>query len=69
MKSSRRSPPIAILLAAVLLLLALAPRASSADVIHLESGGRVVGEILKETPSEIVIKPRIAPTSVLASIR
>ncbi len=48
----------ALLAAAIVAVVVLAPARSDADVIKLESGGRVVGKIVRESPTEVVIDAR-----------
>lgn len=61
-------------LAVVMIVLAtVLPSVTSADVIHLETGGRIVGKVIREGADQVVIQPRIGgqqsvPRDDIASI-
>ncbi len=61
-----RTSRLAALLGAVGLLLALAGASARGDVVHLEGGGKIRGEIIEETPVHVIIRTPFGSTTVVS---
>lgn len=57
--------PNRLVLAILALALAAAAPAARADVVYLEGGGKIRGEIIEETPTQVIVRTPVGSTHVI----